>query len=754
VNPQTAQSSVGVTFNAPQSAGNLNVVAIGWGDSTAHVESVTDSAGNVYAVAAAPVVLSGVASHTMYYAKNIVGSASNTITVTFDAAAKFVDLRIAEYSGLDPANPLDGSAGRSGNTYQSASGQIITSAASDMLVAANFTSQTTNAPGLGFTQRVMTSPDGDILEDRLTVSAGSYGAEAQIDALATWVMQMVAFRAANQPAPDTTPPAVSISAPSAGAGLTGASSLTAIASDAGTGVQGVQFQVDGVNVGPAITKSPYTYSLQTSQFPNGSHAITAYAWDANRNIGTSAPVTVTFTNSSPGNPAQTGLWSGLISWPLVAVHLNLLRDGRVIAWDRMSTGTQDPYVWDPVTGQLTAVPVNDGANLFCDGHTTLPDGRLMTAGGHVADDVGLPVGRIFDPGTNTWSSTPDMSYARWYPTLTTLPNGTVLTQSGEVNCKACDTPVPELYTPATNTWQQMTTIQNQQPYYPQSYILPDGRMFVAATTEKAIASQVLDLNAKTWTTVDSRVFDAYSSVMYLPGKILKTGTATDSDETNPAAATAYVIDMTAPSPQWQQVSSMHFARSHQIMTTLPDGNVLVTGGGTTTGAYDTPNAVYAAEEWSPTTQTFTTLASMATWRLYHHTAVLLPDARVLVTGSGRSPGPDTRDQLNYEIFSPPYLFKGARPVISSAPAALTYNQAFTVQTPDAGRIASVVLIADGNVTHGFNMNQHFVPLTFTVGSGSLTVTAPANANLATPGYYMLFIVDSSGIPSVAAMVHF
>ena len=134
--------------------------------------------------------------------------------------------------------------------------------------------------------------------------------------------------------------------------------------------------------------------------------------------------------------------------------------------------------------------------------------------------------------------------------------------------------------------------------------------------------------------------------------------------------------------------------------------------------------------------------------------MLLPDARVLVTGSGRSPGPDTRDQLNYEIFSPPYLFKGARPVISSAPAALTYNQAFTVQTPDAGRIASVVLIADGNVTHGFNMNQHFVPLTFTVGSGSLTVTAPANANLATPGYYMLFIVDSSGIPSVAAMVHF
>ncbi len=752
--PQTAQSSVAVSFNSPQTAGNLNVVAIGWGDSTATVKTVTDSSGNVYVAAATPVIYTGVATHSIYYAKNIVGSASNTVTVTFSTGAKFVDMRVAEYAGLDQNNPLDVAGGRSGQGYQSSSGGIFTTSASDMLVAGNFVSTSVTGPGLGFTQRLLTTPDEDILEDRLTTSAGSYAAEAQLFQEATWVMQVVAFRAANQPAPDTTPPTVAISVPTGGAGLTGTSSFTAIASDTGTGVAGVQFQVDGVNVGPVVTTSPYTTSFNTAQFPNGSHVISAYAWDANRNMATSAPVSVNFSNSNAGNPAQGGLWSGVFNWPLVAVHLNLLRDGRVIAWDRMSTGTADPYVWDPVTSQFTVVPVNDGANLFCDGHTTLADGRIMTAGGHVADDVGLPIGRIFDPGTNTWSSTPNMSYARWYPTLTTLPNGNVLTMSGEVNCAGCDTPIPELYTPSTNTWTEMTAASNQLPYYPQSYVLPDGRLFVAATTETAIASQVLDLNALTWTTVDSRVFDAYSSTMYLPGKILKTGTATDSNSQVPAAATAYVIDMTAASPQWRQVASMAYARSHQISTTLPDGNVLVTGGGTTTGAYDTADAVYPAELWSPTTETWTTMASMNTWRLYHHTAVLLPDGRVLVTGSGRSPGPDPRDQLNAEIYSPPYLFKGARPVISSAPAGLTYNQPFTIQTPNAAQITSVVLIGNGDVTHGFNMNQHFVPLTFTTGSGALTVTAPANANLATPGYYMLFIVNSSGIPSVAAMVHF
>jgi hypothetical protein len=138
-------------------------------------------------------------------------------------------------------------------------------------------------------------------------------------------------------------------------------------------------------------------------------------------------------------------------------------------------------------------------------------------------------------------------------------------------------------------------------------------------------------------------------------------------------------------------------------------------------------------------------------RVYHSIALLLPDGRVLVGGSGEF-GTGTIDQLNAEIYSPPYLFKGARPTVTSAPSALTYNTPFTVQTPNAATISSAALLKLGAVTHAFNQDQRYVPLTFTAAAGSLNLQAPANSNLAPPGYYMLFLVNSSGVPSVANFV--
>jgi hypothetical protein len=220
-------------------------------------------------------------------------------------------------------------------------------------------------------------------------------------------------------------------------------------------------------------------------------------------------------------------------------------------------------------------------------------------------------------------------------------------------------------------------------------------------------------------------------------------------------ATAYVLDMTQTSPLWTQVPSMSFARTFQNATLLPDGTVLVTGGGTTTNAVGLSDGVLPAELWSPTTQTFATLASMSVPRLYHSEGILLPDGRVLVSGWGRFNGVgESTDEQNAEFFLPPYLFKGARPTISSAPSQLSYGANFTVQTANAAQIASVSLIRFGAVTHATNMSQRFLPLSFVMGSGSLTVTAPANANLAPPGNYMLFIVNTSDVPSVATVVHF
>jgi hypothetical protein len=198
---------------------------------------------------------------------------------------------------------------------------------------------------------------------------------------------------------------------------------------------------------------------------------------------------------------------------------------------------------------------------------------------------------------------------------------------------------------------------------------------------------------------------------------------------------------------------MHFARSYHTMVLLPDGKVLVTNGGQTTNAVGVDTAVLQAEMWSPTTQQFSRLASMVTPRLYHSTALLLPDGRVLVAGGGRSTGNVApTDQLSAEIYSPPYLFNGTRPTISSAPGTIPYAANFTVTTPDALQISSVALIRLGAVTHAFDHNQRYVPLTFQQVAGGVTVQSPTSSNLAPPGYYMLFIVNSTGVPSVASIV--
>jgi hypothetical protein len=193
---------------------------------------------------------------------------------------------------------------------------------------------------------------------------------------------------------------------------------------------------------------------------------------------------------------------------------------------------------------------------------------------------------------------------------------------------------------------------------------------------------------------------------------------------------------------------MAFPRSFLNLTTLPDGQVLATGGETDKNGDNISNAVYAAELWSPQTKTWTTMASMHTPREYHGTALLLPDGRVLVSGMGADFG-QVPDQRNAEFYSPPYLFKGPRPTITQAPGQISYGANFAVTTPDAAGITSAALIRTGAVTHFFDENTRFVPLAFQQAQGGLTLTAPASANVALRGYYMLSLVNSNGVPVVS-----
>jgi hypothetical protein len=207
---------------------------------------------------------------------------------------------------------------------------------------------------------------------------------------------------------------------------------------------------------------------------------------------------------------------------------------------------------------------------------------------------------------------------------------------------------------------------------------------------------------------------------------------------------------------------MAYGRRQNNLTVLADGTVLVTGGDSSGAPLVDLNAgVYAAELWNPATGQWTTLSNMQVTRQYHSTALLLPDGRVLSAGGGICGTCDTVGYLNKnaEIFSPPYLFAkdgsgslAPRPTVAAAPGTVTEGTQFSVSTPDAASINKVALVKLGAVTHSNNMEQRYAPLSFTAGTGTLTVTAPANINIAPPGYYMLFIVNSAGVPSVAPIL--
>ena len=546
---------------------------------------------------------------------------------------------------------------------------------------------------------------------------------------------------------DTVAPAISLSAPAPGSTVAGSATISASATD-NLGVAGVQFMLDGTFFGPEQTVSPYRITWNTANAVDGQHTLTAMARDFSGNVTTSAPVAVTVANSNV--PSTDGQWTAPFTWPIVSINLSVLKTGEVISWDGPpADGGSSATLWSPTTGNFTAVP-NTSTNMFCNGMVQLSDGRLFTAGGHADWGVGLTDSDIYDPVTRLWTKMSSMSFGRWYPTLTTLPDGRVLAISGSDRCETCPVPTPEVYDPVLNSWTALTNASLSLPLYPFMFVLPDGRVLEAGSVGSAIPTQVLDVNTQQWTMVDPDVVDGHSAVMYQPGKVMKSGTASTPNISNmPAQPVTFVLDMTQATPKWQQTAPMNFPRSYQNLTLLPDGAVLATGGESTQDGTNYANSVLPAELWSPASQSWTTLASEQTGRLYHSSAVLLLDGRVLVAGSGRAgPAP----QFNAEIFSPPYLFRGPRPTISSAPSHAGYGSTFFVSTPDASSISGVSLIRLSTATHSFNMDQRFLNLTFQVASGGLSVHAPANTNLAPPGPYALFILNGNGVPSVAAVI--
>jgi hypothetical protein len=192
--PTSPATTATINYPLAQTAGNLNVVIVGWADATTTVQSVTDSAGNTYTLAFNPTVGIGL-SQAIYYAKNVVAATSNTVTVTFSAAAQSPDVRILEYSGLDPATPLDDTNGQSGNGTLLDSGTVITTVPGDLVVGASMAGGKVITASPTYTT-VTTTPGGISVEHLIGAAAGRLGATATQDASANWVMQAVAFKQA------------------------------------------------------------------------------------------------------------------------------------------------------------------------------------------------------------------------------------------------------------------------------------------------------------------------------------------------------------------------------------------------------------------------------------------------------------------------------------------------------------------------------------------------------------------------------
>lgn len=490
--------------------------------------------------------------------------------------------------------------------------------------------------------------------------------------------------------------------------------------------------------------------------------------------GTAGVGSATITISALPAEATVGKWDAPVNWSIVPLHMSLLPTGKILAWGRFEAGTSrmaDPRLWDPATGTPTsAVAVPADTMLFCSGHAIMADGRLMVSGGHKADDRGLDVTNIFDPFTERWvPGLPKMARGRWYPTVTTLADGRMVTVAGR-DTTSTEVLLPEIW--ENGRWVRLTGASLKLPYYPRQFLAPNGKLFYAG---ERVRARWLDVDVVTssgrgrWTSGTGLTHlwpynrDYGSAVMYETGKVLVVGGGgnlgwrTNDPKASAPTATAETIDLNVSGPRWSSTDPMRFPRRHLNATLLPDGQVLVTGG-TTAGGFNTMSgAVHAAEVWSPRTGRWTQLASNRIDRVYHSVSMLLPDGTVLHGASGDANVPLSTQaypaERNHEIFRPPYLFKGARPTITSlSKTSVTYGESFTVTTPYAAQITEARWIRLGSATHAFDANQRANSLVLKRLSGKVRVTAPTTSRRAPPGHYLLFLLNRNGVPSTGRII--
>ena len=479
---------------------------------------------------------------------------------------------------------------------------------------------------------------------------------------------------------------------------------------------------------------------------------------------------------------------------VLAVHAALLHTGKILIFsgdqhdkDLHDAGdTNHTRLYDPVTNAVTTLGTPP-VDLFCAGHAFLVDGRLLVAGGtddfpghgglHVEHFPGTRDSFAYNPRTNGWTTLAPMvpepgrttGGGRWYPTLVTLADGKVLALTGHP--KADDTRhdnnSPEAFSPSPRnqgTWRLVgpgPDPAHAMSYYPRAHVLPDGEVFIV--TPVGGQSVRLRTDGYVWRNVAPQPGDGIyhgfgCSTALLP---LRHDQGYRARVLAVNGGQPIVIDLGASTPSWVPTPGRALAgsprREHAIATLLPTGEVLVSGG--VRNPADDATAVLAAEIFNPETNAWRAAEAASVVRNYHSVALLLPDGRVWTCGGNRNaqqsfptPGTDNRE-LRIEVYEPSY-FSASRPQIVHAPDSAAWGEAIDVRTTQADQIRRVALIRAGSVTHAQNYDQRYVTCDFRRHGATdwLDVKMPPNNAVAPPGYYMLFTINASGVPSVGRFI--
>ena len=461
-----------------------------------------------------------------------------------------------------------------------------------------------------------------------------------------------------------------------------------------------------------------------------------------------------------GSPSQVGQWSGVTTWPFAFASGANLPDGRIIAWGgnnpRSFNGGNFTYsaVWDPQTGTMTSRNHGDHS-MFCAIPTMMEDGRVFVNGG----DANTNKTSIFDYRTNQWSRTNNMNSGRWYPGSVALPGDKMFTMIGRPGG-----PYPEVWQEGQG-WSLLTgaNLNNgvlnytgyQSTWLPILHLMPNGNIFHSGPTTQMNVINPNGNGSISSAGLSNNWYPKYSSaVMYDEGKILVAGGAANSTSTAPGSNRAMVIDLNGATPTKTNIASMNNTRKFGNGVALPNGEVIIVGGNSSGIEFSDSGSILEAEIWNPNTQTFRRVANMSVPRNYHSVALLMPDGRVWSAGGGLCNC--NADHPNHQIYSPPYLFNAngslaTRPTITSAPNSTGYGATINVQA--SSNIQRFTMVKMSGVTHNLNSDQRFLNVNFsTVSNGSYQLNLHNNPNVLTPGYWMLFALNSQGVPSVSKVI--